>query len=457
MPEPCVGFGDPEGCFCISPLPPLTLYYPNSPVMENDIKIDYQNVYNDLIKHLEYDACIGSSATVQHFHLLSQLNHIFFVKRIFIKLQEEVKQEVRVERWLTINIDSSCTNQPIHYGVERDKLIKDEGGIEQVQIQTSYLSDSLYSLLDNSRVNDYIGNLNATLWSPVNNQLLFDLITDEMEKLKNDIQAICSLLKAKFKKEKHQRIYAHEYNYFKEQLAQQVEEDFENWENSHECEELASYVNVKLGWEMRKLFQEAVFCGHLDENMQHYRAEADQIFDKYDDTIYRCYAELRNYFQFKEGRLEPQKEKISQYLFNKRVSLTENKRKQLFYFILFSERIYQAIQTEKPIVEKEVLKEIIRLLEQWPDYLKTSAQWALVYVYCRKCFLFKMNISTFEKYVENELSAHFAKRCKASTVQKAKKRDSWGNNKPSTWKDQDDQALVDFLNERLPYTQKWKE
>ena len=65
------------------------------------------------------------------------------------------------------------------------------------------------------------------------------------------------------------------------------------------------------------------------------KEEVAQMFDKYDDTIYRCYAELRNYFQLKEGRLEPQKEKISQYLCNKRVSLTENKRKQLFYFILF--------------------------------------------------------------------------------------------------------------------------
>lgn len=424
--------------------------------MENSKQIDYKTRYVELIIHLESGAAIGASPTAQYFHLQSQLHHLYHVKRLFEELLEEVQQGVSQERWFTINIDLECLNAPIHFGVEREQLFKDEGGIEPVQIQTSYLSDSLYQQLEKPRVNDYIGHLNAVLWSPVNNHLLFDLIATEMGQLKKEIAHICRLLKEKFTKEKALKLYDHEYDHYKELLAETVEEDFEAWEAEHDGEELSAYVTGKMEKEMRKLFNEEVFLGHADEDMHRYKAEMEQLFYKHDETTYLRYAELRNYFQLREGRLEPLKEKITSYLFKHRVRLTAQQREQLFYFILFSERIYRALQKERAVSEREALKEIIRLLTRWSDYMKTSTQWALVYAYCCKCFQLKMSVTAFEEYVEQALPEDFEKRCKPSTVQKAKKRATWESNDRSKWSD-DDIALVDILNKKLPYTQKWTE
>lgn len=424
--------------------------------MGNDQYIDYKACYDELCTHLEYGHEVGSSATAQHFLLQSQLHHIYQVKRLFDALMKEVKQGLSMERWLAINIDHDCLTGPIHYGMERSQIVKDEGGIEPVQIQTSYLSDSLYHHMEKQVVDDYIQKLNSVLWSPVHNFLLYEQTRAEMEALKEEIRQICSLLRENLTNKECVQLYDYEYNLHKELLGEKVEEDFEKWEVYHEGEELASYVKGKIGWEMRALFSEGVFTGHPDEDMHRYKAEMVEMFHSYDETIYLSYAELRNYFQLKEGQLEPKKEKISKYLFKHRVWLTAHKREQLFYFILFSERLYQVLQKEKPLVEKEVLKKIIQLLKQYPDYLNTSAQWALVYVYCRKCFQLKMSVSAFEQYVEKELPENFEKRCKASTVQKATKRSSWENDKRSAWSEPDIN-LVDFLNEKLPYAQKWQE
>ncbi|MGN0309796.1 MAG: hypothetical protein ACI4C3_04310, partial [Bacteroides sp.] len=274
-------------------------------IIENSKQIDYYNLYQVLLQHLESGDFIGSSPTAQYFHLQSQLHHLYHVKRLFEELLEEVQQGVSQERWFTINIDLECLNAPIHFGVEREQLTKDEGG------------------------------------------MLFDLIATEMGQLKKEIAHICRLLKEQFTKEKALKLYDHEYDHYKELLAETVEEDFEAWEAEHDGEELSAYVRGKMEREMRKLFNEEVFLGHADEDMHRYKAEMEQMFYKHDEITYLRYAELRNYFQLREGRLEPLKEKITSYLFKHRVRLTAQKREQLFYFILFSERIYRALQKER--------------------------------------------------------------------------------------------------------------
>lgn len=447
------GFGEPKADFCICPLPPLLL---KQQAMENSSKTDYQALYIELLKHLEMGEYIGASPTVQHFHLLSQLHHLFSVKRLFSKLAEEVSQGVTLQRCLEINIDKKMVRQAIHYGVEREDLVADEGSLESVQNQTYYLSQTLYSVFEKQKVNDYIGHMETMLWSPVSNLILFDLLQKEMKALGNEIKKICDALTDCFKPTEAKELYSDLYMQYRERLQDDVEANFEAWSDRHGGEILSNYIKGKVEREMRILFKEDLFAGHDDEDMSRFRQEMTLMFNSTnDDEIYRKYAVLRNHFNLVDQELQPQPEMIIRYLFEQRTTLSEAQRKKLFFFILLTERIYGEHRKVKPASDKEYVATIIRLLEVDPSYLMTSSQWALVYIYCQKCFDIKMGESVFENYVMQTLSTDFEKKCSPTTVQNATKKESWKNEIKNKWKEGDYQ-LVEYLNKKLPFEQKWR-
>ena len=446
------GFGEPKADFCICPLPPLLL---KQQAMENSSKTDYQALYIELLKHLEMGEYIGASPTVQHFHLLSQLHHLFSVKRLFNALAEEVKKGVTLQRCLEINIDKKMVRQAIHYGVVREDLVADEGSLESVQNQTYYLSQTLYSVFEKQKVNDYIGHMETMLWSPVSNLMLFDLLQKEMITLGNEIKKICDALKDCIKPPEAKELYSDLYMQYRERLQDDVESDFESWSDKHGGEILSNYIKGKVEREMRILFNEGLFAGHDDEDMSRFRQEMTLMFNNTnDDEIYRKYAVLRNLFNLVDQELQPQPEMIIRYLFEQRATLSEAQREKLFFFILLTERIYGEHRKVKPASDREYIKTIIRLLEGDPSYLITSSQWALVYIYCQKCFNIKMGESAFENFVIDNLSKDFEKKCSKSTVQKASKKASWKDEIKNEWSEGDNQ-LVDYLNEKLPFVKKW--
>lgn len=424
--------------------------------MENSSKTDYQALYIELLKHLEMGEYIGASPTVQHFHLLSQLHHLFSVKRLFSKLAEEVSQGITLQRCLEINIDKKMVRQAIHYGVVREDLVADEGSLESVQNQTYFLSQALYSVSEKQKVDDYIGHMETMLWSPVSNLMLFDLLQKEMKTLGNEIKMICDALTDCIKPTKAKELYSDLYMQYRERLQDDVEANFEVWSDRHGGEILSNYIKGKVEREMRILFNEGLFAGHDDEDMSRFRQEMTLMFNNTnDDEIYRKYAVLRNLFNLVDQELQPQPEKISRYLFEQRARLSEAQREKLFFFILLTERIYGEHRKVKPASDKEYVKTIIRLLEKDSSYMETAAQWALIYIYCQKCFDIKMGESAFENYVMETLSTGFKKKCSQSTVQKATKKNTWKNEINNKWSEVDFQ-LVEYLNEKLPFEQKWQ-
>lgn len=405
---------------------------------------------------MEWGQEIGVSPTVQHFHLLSQLHHLFYVKRQFAALADEVRQGVSLKRCLEINIDKKMILQAIHFGVEEERLMADEGSLESVQNQTYFLSQALYNVSDKQKVDDYIGHMETMLWSPVSNLKLFDLLKKEMKVLGNEIKKICDDLTDCIKPANSKELYRELYQQYRESLQEDVESNFESWSDRHGGENLSNYIKGKVEREMRILFNEGLFAGHEDEDMNRFRQEMTLMFNNTNDAeVYRKYAVLRNLFNLVDKELHPQPEKIIRYLFEQRAWLSEAQREKLFYFILLTERIYGELHRVKPATDKEYILAVIRLLEVDPSYLMTSSQWALVYIYCKKCFDIKMGESVFENYVMQTLSTGFEKRCSKSTVQKATKKEAWKNEKIDKWSGED-YLLLDYLNEKLPFEQKWK-